>query len=176
MGIRRIVTGVDVDGKSIFVSDSVVDAIPIPVMPGTEFHLMWGSDSAPKLPTDGSRPESPGYFPPPSGFRFNFYTLGPDSVTIPEDLDVSAALDDIRQKLPGLAESMEPGNPGMHTTQTVDIDVIISGEVDLELDDGKEVHMKAGDCVIMNGVRHAWRNRSNEPVKIFVALLGAELT
>jgi mannose-6-phosphate isomerase-like protein (cupin superfamily) len=174
MGIRRIVTGQDANGKSVFVSDTVVDAIPIAVMPGTEFHLMWGSDSPPALPTDGSKPSSPAYFPPSSGYRFNFYTLGPDSVTMPEDLDLGAALTDIQTKLPGLAESMEPDNPGMHSTETVDIDVIISGEVDLELDDGQQVHMKAGDCVIMNGVRHAWRNRTDEPVKIFVALLGAK--
>ena len=69
---------------------------------------------------------------------------------------------------------MEPENPGMHTTDTVDIDVVISGEVDLELDDGSEVHLKAGDCVIQNGTRHAWRNRSDKPAVLFVTLLGAE--
>ena len=51
----------------------------------------------------------------------------------------------------------------MHTTDTVDIDVVISGEVDLELDDGSEVHLRPGDCVIQNGTRHAWRNRTSEP-------------
>lgn len=50
---------------------------------------------------------------------------------------------------------------------------VISGEVDLELDDGETVHLRAGDCVIQNGTRHAWRNRSDEPVVIFVTLLGA---
>ena len=68
---------------------------------------------------------------------------------------------------------MEPENPGMHTTDTVDIDVVISGEVDLELDDGKTVHLRAGDCVIQNGTRHAWHNRTSEPVVLFVTLLGA---
>jgi hypothetical protein len=51
---------------------------------------------------------------------------------------------------------LEPQNPGMHTTDTVDFDVIVSGEVFLELDDGSEVLLKAGDCVVQNGTRHAW--------------------
>ena len=61
----------------------------------------------------------------------------------------------------------------MHTTDTVDIDVVISGEIDLELDDGETVHLSAGDCVIQNGTRHAWRNKSTEPAVLFVTLLGA---
>lgn len=176
MGIRRIVTGHDPDGKSVFVSDEHVDPVRIGIMPGTEFHRIWGSDEPPSLPADGTQPSMPMYFPPPGGYRFTFYALAPDSVAIPDDLDITAALAEIAEKLPGLAEHMEPHNPGMHTTDTVDIDVIISGEVDLELDDGETKHMKAGDSVIMNGVRHAWRNRSDEPVLIFVTLLGAERT
>jgi mannose-6-phosphate isomerase-like protein (cupin superfamily) len=125
------------------------------------------------LPTDGGEPAAPLYFPPESGYRFAFFTLGPDSVTLPEDLDIGKALEELGTKLPGLGEAMEPENPGMHTTDTVDIDVVISGEVDLELDDGETVHLGAGDCVIQNGTRHAWRNKSSEPVVLFVTLLGA---
>jgi hypothetical protein len=35
----------------------------------------------------------------------------------------------------------------------VDFDVIVFGEVYLELDDGAEAFLKAGDCVIQNGTR-----------------------
>jgi mannose-6-phosphate isomerase-like protein (cupin superfamily) len=174
MKVRRIVTGQDKSGKSVFVSDAEVDPVEMALLPGTAFHRIWGSDVPPALPTEGNQPDMPGYFPTESGYRFNFFTLGPDSVALPPDLDIGKALDEIAIKLPGLAESMEPNNPGMHTTDTVDIDVIISGEVDLELDDGEVVHMEAGDCVVMNGVRHAWRNRSDKPVTIFVTLLGAK--
>jgi mannose-6-phosphate isomerase-like protein (cupin superfamily) len=174
MKVRRVVTGQDASGKSVFVSDTEVDPIEIRVMPGTEFHRLWGSDTPPTLPEDGSNPLPAGYFPPVGGYRFGFYTLGPDSVTIPEHLDIGAVLEEIATNLPGLSEAMEPEHPGMHTTDTVDIDVVISGEVDLELDDGKEVHLKAGDCVIQNGTRHAWRNRTDQPVVVFVTLLGAK--
>jgi quercetin dioxygenase-like cupin family protein len=50
---------------------------------------------------------------------------------------------------------------------------VLSGEVWLELDDGAEVHLQPGDCVIQNGTRHAWRNRSQQPCVIAVALVGA---
>ena len=49
----------------------------------------------------------------------------------------------------------------MHTTQTVDLDLVLEGEIWLELDDGEEVLLGPGDCVIQNGTRHAWHNRSS---------------
>ena len=84
-----------------------------------------------------------------------------------------ATLEEMELKLPGLAGVMEPEHPGMHTTDTVDLDLVISGEVWLELDDGIEVHLEAGDSVVQNGTRHSWHNRTNEPCVIFVTLLGA---
>jgi len=174
MKVRRVVTGQDPSGKSVFVSDTEVEPIELSIMPGTAFHRLWGSDEPPALPTDGTEPEGPLYFPPGNGYRFSLFTLAPDSVAVPPDLDIGAALEELSTKLPGLAEAMEPENPGMHTTDTVDIDFVISGEVDLELDDGSDIHLRAGDCVIQNGTRHAWRNRTNEPVVIFATLLGAQ--
>ena len=72
------------------------------------------------------------------------------------------------QRLPGMADISEPDDPGMHTTDTVDFDFVVSGEVYLELDDGAEVLLKPGDCVVQNGTRHRWNNRSNEPCVIAV--------
>jgi quercetin dioxygenase-like cupin family protein len=92
---------------------------------------------------------------------------------MPADLDIEAALLELDAKLPGLAEVMEPDHPGMHTTDTVDLDLVVSGEVWLELDDGEEVQLHVGDCVVQNGTRHAWHNRTSEPAVMFVALLGA---
>ncbi len=77
------------------------------------------------------------------------------------------------KRFPGLLDAMELDNPGMHTTDTIDFDIVLSGEVYLELDDGPEVRLTAGDCVIQNGTRHAWHNRSDEPVTMASALVGA---
>jgi uncharacterized cupin superfamily protein len=50
----------------------------------------------------------------------------------------------------------------------------VFGEAYLELDNGAAVHVKAGDCVMQNGTRHAWHNRSAENCVIAVTLVGAE--
>jgi mannose-6-phosphate isomerase-like protein (cupin superfamily) len=121
------------------------------------------------LPSDGAPPEAPLYFPPLGGFRFAFFSLPPAG----QRADPGAVLADMRARLPGLAEVLERDHPGMHTTDTVDVDLVVSGEVWLELDDGAEVLLRAGDCVVQNGTRHAWRNRSSEPCVIAVALIGA---
>jgi mannose-6-phosphate isomerase-like protein (cupin superfamily) len=92
-------------------------------------------------------------------------------VTLPPDLDIPAALAEIHRKLPGLGEVLEPDHPGMHRTDTIDYEVVISGEVWLELDDGQEVHLKPGDTVVQNGTRHAWRNKSSEPCVLAVTLI-----
>jgi quercetin dioxygenase-like cupin family protein len=91
----------------------------------------------------------------------------------PTITDLTAAFAELHQKLPGLAEVLEPDDSGMHTTDTVDFDVVISGEIYLEQDDGSEVLLKAGDCVVQNGTRHAWRNRSAANCVVAVTLLGA---
>lgn len=101
------------------------------------------------------------------------FTVGPASVILPDDFNVTAGLNELEHKLPGINEVMEPNHPGMHTTDSVDLDLVISGEVWLELDDRKEVHLATGDTVILNGTRHSWHNRSEEPCVIFTALLGA---
>lgn len=44
----------------------------------------------------------------------------------------------------------------MHHTDTVDFETVLSGSVDLILDDGAH-HLEAGDMVVMNGVDHAWK-------------------
>lgn len=172
MTVRRVVTGQLADGKSVFVSDEKVDPVTLSSIAGPSFHRLWGSDGPPRLPTDGAPPAQPTYFPPDGGYRFGFFTLPPADAPIPENIDVNAIFSEMNEKLPGMLDVMEPGNTGMHTTDTVDLDLVISGEVVLELDDGAEVTLKPGDCVIQNGTRHAWHNRSSEPAVLFVALIG----
>jgi mannose-6-phosphate isomerase-like protein (cupin superfamily) len=173
MKVRRVVTGQTADGTSVFVSDEAVDPVTLQLLPGSEFHRLWGTDGPVVLPTDGAAPSAPRYFPPVDGFRFAVFTIGPGSEEIAADIDVDAALAEFEERLPGMAEHLEPEVPGMHTTDTVDFDVVVSGEVFLELDDGAEVHLRAGDCVVQNGTRHRWTNRSDEPCTIVVALVGA---
>ena len=173
MKVRRVVTGQVDGGKSVFVADEMVEPVTVSLMPGAEFHRLWGADDTPKLPTDGSPPSQQQYFPPANGFRWGFFTLPPASQQTLEGIDFEKAMQELEDKLPGLAGHMEPDAPGMHTTDTVDFEVVLSGEVVLELDDGAEVTLKAGDTVVQNGTRHAWHNRGEVPVVIAVGIIGA---
>ena len=174
MNIRRVVTGQTALGKSIFVKDEAVAPVILSLLPGFEFHRLWGSESVVKLPSDGTPPPNRDYFPSKTGFRFGFFTVPPSTQRLSADVEVAAAFAEMKAKLPGMAEVLEPDHPGMHTTDTVDFDVVLSGEVYLELDDGAEVLLKAGDCVVQNGTRHAWHNRSSKHCVIAVTLVGAD--
>lgn len=174
MDVRRVVTGHGPDGKAVFVSDEEVPPIEPALLPGMAFHLLWGGDEPPHFPDDGRQPDARRYFPPVGGFRFGLFTLPPDGgVGVPADLDIEAALAEFEEKLPGLAAHMELDEPGMHTTATIDFEVVLSGSVTLELDDGAKVTLSPGDTVVQNGTRHRWSNPGDEPAVIAVFITGA---
>jgi len=177
--VRRVVTGHDADGKAVFVSDDQVDGLRPGLIPGTEFHRLWGGDQSPQFPDGGDPPDQPTYFPPVGGFRFGLFSLPP--ATLPDippadtnaNSDVGALYAEVEDMLPGLASYVEPDNPGMHTTATIDFEVVLSGEVVLELDDGAEVILHPGDTVVQNGTRHRWSNRGDSPATLAVFIVGA---
>jgi mannose-6-phosphate isomerase-like protein (cupin superfamily) len=57
---------------------------------------------------------------------------------------------------------------------TVDYATILSGEIWLILDDGAEVQLTPGDCVVQNGTQHAWHNRTPEPCVMAGVTVGAK--
>lgn len=173
MKVRRVVTGQVEGGKSVFVSDEEVEPVTIAAAPGSAFHRLWGADDVVQLPTDGTVPKHTDFFPPAGGFRWLLFTVPPVGNTPPLDLDPAAAQQEIEEKLPGLSGHMEPDNPGMHTTHTVDFEVVLSGEIWLELDDGAEVHLKPGDTVVQNGTRHRWVNKGSVPAVLAAGIIGA---
>jgi hypothetical protein len=174
MKVRRVVTGHDASGKAVFASDEEVDGLTMAVLPGSEFHRLWGADAAPSFPDDGSPPPQPTYFPPVGGFRFGMFTIPPEATRGEPDVeDIQAAMAEVDEKLPGMLGYMEPDAPGMHTTDTIDFEVILSGSCVLELDDGAEVTLRTGDTVVQNGTRHRWKNPFEEPCLLAVFLIGA---
>ena len=174
MKVRRVVTGHNKSGKAIFVSDTQVEPITTALLHGSEFHRLWGSDRTSVFPDDGSPPAQPAYFPPVGGFRFGMFSLPPRSHVRPAIADRDGAFREVEEKLPGLVKHMEPNAPGMHTTATIDFEVVLEGEVWLELDDGKDVLLRTGDTVVQNGTRHAWRNKSDKIARLAVFIVGAE--
>ncbi|HVV37882.1 MAG TPA: cupin domain-containing protein [Acidimicrobiales bacterium] len=166
-------TGHDASGKSVFVSDEEVEPFAPMLQPEAEFHRIWGGDAAPKFPGDGSQPAHATYFPPIGGFRFGFFSLPPDDAEPPADLDVGAAIAEMNLRLPGMLGYMDATDPGMHTTDTIDFEVVLEGTVTLELDDGAIVTLHPGDTVVQNGTRHRWGNPGKTTARLAVFMVGA---
>lgn len=172
---RRVVTGIDASGRSIFVEDGPSPrAITTESLPGLALVELWATDETPQIPVPRTDPvvSMSNLVPQPSGSRFRLVRF-PGTAEISTAIDGRAFHDEYRRKAPGLAESMESDDPSMHTTLTVDYGIVLSGEITLELDDAAVVHLKAGDCVIQNGTRHAWRNPHSGPCVMAFIMIGA---
>jgi quercetin dioxygenase-like cupin family protein len=155
------------------VSDQEVQATTGALLRGDEIHRLWGGDRVPTFPDDGSATDQPTVYPPVGGYRFVFFTLPPAGAQAPPDLDVPVALREMDEKLPGLLAYFEPNGEGMHTTDTIDFGVVLSGEFALELDDGAETTLRPGDTVVQNGTRHRWTNRGKDPAVLAAFIVGA---
>ncbi|WP_280424592.1 cupin domain-containing protein [Nocardia carnea] len=112
------------------------------------------------------------FVPIVGGTRLITIVVPPDAGMASPDFDGMAFAAEQLENGPGLAELFEPD--GMHTTPTVDYTIVTEGEIWLELDDGSQTLLTAGDVVIQNATRHAWRNKSEHPAKIVSVLIGAD--
>ena len=70
------------------------------------------------------------------------------------------------QYAPGVAERW-------HRTDSIDYAVVLSGEIDMQMDEG-EIHLKAGDVIVQRGTMHNWVNRGTEPCLIAFVLIATE--
>ena len=175
MKVRRVVTG-HRGGKSVVVSDGQTrKALDYVNVPGMSSALLWSTPAPPGVPHEGTDPisEQSLYVPPLGETRLMLVTFPPDSVMTSSSFNPAAAGQEYMEHMPELARTFEADNPGMHTTDTVDYGIVLEGEVWLELDDGKQVHLKPHDVVVQNGTRHAWRNKSDKPVNMAFVLIGA---
>src|SRR6266478_1661549 len=171
---RRIVTG-NVNGKSVVQTDEQMQAYQFKTVPGYEHTLMWVNAATPDLNKEqrfDSYPDS--VVPGPGGTSLHFVTFPPASVFSDPSFDGEAARDEALIRLRGLADHFEKEDPAMHKTNTVDYAVVYDGEIWLELDDAKTIHLKRGDVVVQNGTRHAWRNKGTKSVTMVFFLNGAK--
>ena len=69
----------------------------------------------------------------------------------------------------------EPGvAPRNHRTETIDYAVVMSGEIDMRLDDGVVVHLRAGDTLVQQATLHDWVNNGSEACVIAFVLVPAK--
>jgi len=169
---RRVVTGHNAAGLSVIASDEQISGIALPGMPSIELNRLWGSDTVMHYPDAGELPKYKEWFAPIGGFRLAEFTIGPDADAAPDHGDGDAT-GRLAEQFPGLLEVMDPDVPGMHRSTTIDFIYVLSGRIELELDDGSNTELAAGDLVVQSATKHAWRNHWNEPCRMLGVVLGA---
>jgi len=178
--VRRLATAHTQSGKSVFIQDGQTSrVITFRYTPGLEVTEIWATGSNPILPVPHEDPiiKMSSSVPGPEETRFRIVRFPPArelSEASPGGTDAVAARAEQIAKMPGLGELHEVDDPGMHTTDTIDYGVVISGEIWLELDDGAIVHLQQGDCIVQNGTRHAWRNPGSEPCLMAFVMIGVK--
>ena len=163
---RLVTTGMNGEGRSIVTSDA--DGTTGYQEPFAHAVALWETEHVPVHIGDDYAPELHANFAPSAGLRIFTTAFAPekDWATDPEvaqDAMASVGLGDTRGDRPA----------GFHTTATIDIQTVISGEIYLLLDED-EVRLGQGDSVVMNGVPHAWRNRSDDVAVVLAVMIAAE--
>lgn len=141
--VRRVVTGHDKTGKAQVIIDGLATNTTT-MRPGANAALVWTTEGLP-ISNDGDADESQ-------------RRIG----TAVEEGTVFRVID----YAPGVT-------PRMHRTESIDYAVVMSGEISMELDDGNEVLLRAGDVLVQRGTIHNWINRSNETCRIAFVLIAA---
>ncbi len=174
--IKRIVTGTNADGTDTIVTFEEVAAATARIMPGTGFFRLWGT--APGTPVVGKEPDGDDaddgpVFPGKGATRLLIVRWPPDS-TAPAEGDQETLVEESRKTLPGVLDTVHPDENGMHSTDTLDWNVLLDGEMVLTMEDGTEAVLTPGTCVIMRGSRHAWHNRTDKDALLLNVVFGAE--
>jgi quercetin dioxygenase-like cupin family protein len=143
-GIRRVVTGHDAQGKSVFLSDGPPPQHHPMRGPGVgaDFHEIWSTPEAvPELTsTPATEPNERAFtIMPPTGHLLRIIEIHP-----PHE---------------GGSRTV------MHRTRTLDYVVVIEGEIVLLLDDSETV-LGPGSVVVQRGTNHAWENRGDRTARL----------
>ena len=152
-GTRRVVVGNSTSGEAIVISDEEVKAVSRGLGPGITGSEIWSTDSMPVDPsTAGEVSQRQGFIKHYN--EYNYVGSG--------------------QGTTFRITRWEPGHARFtHRTQTVDYDIVLQGQIDLELEGGSTVHLKAGDVVVLRQCTHTWMNRSGKPAVTAFMLLDA---
>jgi mannose-6-phosphate isomerase-like protein (cupin superfamily) len=168
--VHRVVTGINKDGKAVALFD---EAVPLQSLrspnPAGD---MWVTQA---YPADFNWSEDRGKIkvglhPPKDGTIFRIVDFVPTTEKIeqmPIDTMMKVAGDNAPKR------GLPPKHPMMHRTRTVDYAIIMSGEIDMMLDEGS-VHLKAGDVVVQQATNHAWINRSKAPCRVAFILMDSQ--
>jgi mannose-6-phosphate isomerase-like protein (cupin superfamily) len=141
---RRVVTGLDHEGRSCVIFDG-----PVPDPAGTGVGLVWRT---PEIPADNSGREEA------ADQRFDF-----------EVMHSGGSVFVVVEYPPGMGRD----ETFWHATNTIDYIVVLSGEVVVMVETGV-VTLQTGEFFVDRGVAHAWRNDGAVPTRIAVINLPAQ--
>ena len=167
--IRRVVTKLDSSGKAVVMIDEKTKLVA-PRPPNLVANI-WVADKAqPDFSWSDDRGKTKVGVAPKAGSIFRVVDFAPESAG-GHPTDVNAMMKVIGADAP--KKGLPPRHPGMHRTRSLDYAVIISGEIDMLLDEG-EVHLKAGDVVVQQATNHSWVNRGQEPCRVAFILIESQ--
>ena len=157
--VRRVVTANDGKGRSYFLFDGPAQTVVGQVGRGLTFHELWETDGpvASNEGTEdaGARPVR--HHPPVGGTRFRIVEL------LPQEEQSSEAVGRDFESIDASGIQVEGSeDPTMHRNESVDYNIILSGEV-VAVTDGDETLLRAGDVLIQRGTAHTWHNRGTHP-------------
>jgi quercetin dioxygenase-like cupin family protein len=141
--VRRVITGHDTTGRAIVKIDEVSKHAFTGRLGATGINV-WTTEG---FPANNDGAEDAG--------------LRKVGTTLP-----NGTIFRILEFAPGLA-------PRNHRTDSIDYIIVLSGEIDMELDDST-VHLRAGDVMVQRGTIHNWVNRGTEPCVLAVILIAAK--
>jgi hypothetical protein len=169
--VRRVVTGHNATGRSVFLSDGLAPNIKeMESMPGVALTDLWETTTSPATNQgDADAAARPVKLEPPkSGTILRIVEFPPDSQWRGR-ADAGRAFDSIGA---GHAPDHSSDDPMRHKTSTVDYIIVLKGEIYALMDEG-ETLLKAGDILIQRGTNHSWSVRGNEPCVVAAILVGA---
>ena len=176
--VRRLITGFDNSGRSVFEEDGPASTETHPLRPGMQSSNVWATGSLP-VPVDDpdQSAEVHGIMPPKGGSVLHVIDYPPEPSDPGERAEALRVMAERvkaanRQPEPGVRRRANAAHPGMHETDTIDYAVVMSGEIVALMEDGERL-LKAGDVLIQRGTPHAWSNRSGEYCRVAFVLVEA---
>jgi mannose-6-phosphate isomerase-like protein (cupin superfamily) len=169
--VRRVVTGHDRDGKSMFLFDGIAPNVKeMESMPGLALTDLWETTAAPANNNGNedavTRPVR--LEPPKNGTILRIVEFPPDSQWH-SNVDARKAFESIGA---GSAKDAHSADPMMHKTATVDYIIVLKGEIWAIMEKG-ETLLKPGDILVQRGTNHSWSVRGSEPCIIAAVLVNA---
>jgi mannose-6-phosphate isomerase-like protein (cupin superfamily) len=169
--IRRVVTGLDANDKSVVMFDS---QMPLKTGPyGLNSTNLWVTNTYPLGFSfkDDTSAIPVGVSPLDNGTKFRVVEFPPLDAATEAKIEPNYLMKAVGAFAP--ARGVPVTHPLMHRTRSVDYAVVMSGEIDMMLDD-TVVHLKPGDTIVQQATNHAWINRGKETCRILFVLMDSK--